>query len=99
MKKELFAITTYCTLHGIDHSFITSLREEGLIEITIEDDDEYIEEDQLPELEIYTRWHHEMGINPEGIDAIRHLVNRLRDIHSELNSLKARLRLYEQEFE
>ena len=95
MKKELFAITTYCSLHGIDHSFITSLSEEGLINITIENEDEFIEEEQLPDLEIYTRLHHEMVINTEGIDAIRHLVHKLRNMQSELNSLKARLRLYE----
>jgi hypothetical protein len=99
MKKELFAITTYCSLHGIDHSFITSLSEEGLINITVENNDEYIEEEQLPDLEIYTRWHHDMGINTEGIDAIRHLVHKLRDIQLELNSLKARLKMYEGGFE
>lgn len=95
MKKELFAITTYCSLHGVDHSFITSLSNEGLINITIEDNDEFIEEEQLPELEIYTRWHHDMGINTEGIDAIRHLVHKLRDVQAELNSLKNRLQMYE----
>jgi hypothetical protein len=99
MKKELFAITTYCSLHGIDHSFITSLSEEGLISITVENDDEFIEEEQLPDLEIYTRLHHDMGINTEGIDAIRHLVHKLRTMQSELNSLKARLRLYEEGLE
>jgi len=98
MKKELFAITTYCSLHGIDRSFITSLREEGLINITIENNDEFIEEEQLPDLEVYTRWHHDMGINTEGIDAIRHLVHKMRDLQMELNSLKARLKLYEDDF-
>ena len=99
MKKELFAITTYCSLHGIDHSFITSLSEEGLINITVENNDEFIEEEQLPELEIYTRWHHDMGINTEGIDAIRHLVHKVRNLQAELNSLKARLKAYEEGFE
>ena len=96
MKKGLFAITTYCSMHGIDHAFITSLSEEGLISITVENDDEYIEEEQLPDLEIYTRWHHDMGINTEGIDAIRHLVHRLRNLQTELNSLRARLTIYEE---
>ena len=99
MKKELFAVTTYCSLHGIDHSFITSLSEEGLINITVDNDDEFIEEDQLPELEIYTRWHHDMGINTEGIDAIRHLVHKVRDLQAELNSLKARLKVFETRLE
>lgn len=98
MKKELYALTTYCTMHGIDHSFITSLREEGLISIIVENNDEYIEEEQLQDLEIYTRWHHEMGINTEGIDVIRHLVGRLREVHGELNSLRARLKLYQEGF-
>ena len=96
MKKGLFAITTYCSMHGIDHAFITSLSEEGLISITVENDNEYIEEEQLPDLEIYTRWHHDMGINTEGIDAIRHLVHRLRNLQTELNSLRARLTIYEE---
>jgi hypothetical protein len=96
MKKGLFAITTYCSMHGIDHAFITSLSEEGLISITVENDTEYIEEEQLPDLEIYTRWHHDMGINTEGIDAIRHLVHRLRNLQTELNSLRARLTIYEE---
>jgi len=96
MKKGLFAIRTYCSMHGIDHAFITSLSEEGLISITVENDDEYIEEEQLPDLEIYTRWHHDMGINTEGIDAIRHLVHRLRNLQTELNSLRARLTIYEE---
>lgn len=96
MKKGLFAITTYCSMHGIDHAFITSLSEEGLISITVENDTEYIEEEQLPDLEIYTRWHHDMGINTEGIDAIRHLVHRLRNLQNELNSLRARLTIYEE---
>jgi hypothetical protein len=99
MKKELFAITTYCSLYGIDHSFITSLSEEGLINITVENNDEFIEEEQLPELEIYTRWYHDMGINTEGIDAIRHLVHKVRNLQAELNSLKARLKRYEEDFE
>ena len=99
MKKELFAITTYCTIHGIDHSFITSLSSEGLISITVENEDEFIEEEELQNLELYTRWHHEMGINTEGIDAIRHLIEKIRNMQSELNSLKNRLKMYENDIE
>jgi MerR HTH family regulatory protein len=96
MKNELFAITTYCTLHGVEQSFINSLKDEGLIEIIIDNEDEFIEEEQLHDLEIYTRLHHEMGINTEGIDAIRHLIHKLREIQAELNSLKNRLKFYEE---
>ena len=99
MTRELFAVTTYCTMHNIDHSFISSLRDEGLIEITIDSEEEFIEEDQLHELETYTRWHHELGINTEGIDAIRHLLDKVRQMQSEINSLKNKLKLYEAQIE
>lgn len=96
MKTELFAISTYCNLHNIDHTFISSLQNEGLIEITFIEESEFIEEKQLHDLEIFTRWHHELGINPEGIDAIRHLVGKLREMQAELNYLKSRLSIYEE---
>jgi MerR family transcriptional regulator/heat shock protein HspR len=95
MKRDLFAISTYCSMHGIDRSFITSLESEGLIHVTSQNQDEFIDEEQLHELEIYTRWYNELGINPEGIDAIRHLVNKLRTVQAEINYLKNKLRLYE----
>lgn len=99
MKRELFAISSYCIIHNIDYSFISSLQNEGLIQITLENEDEFIDAEQLPELETYTRWHHELGINPEGIDAIRHLVHKIRDIQAEIQYLKSRLKLYEPEDE
>src|SRR5688572_5707981 len=99
MTRELFAVTTFCTMHNIDHSFISSLQDEGLIEITIDSEEEFIEEDQLHELETYTRWHHELGINTEGIDAIRHLLDKVRQMQFEINSLKNKLKLYEAQIE
>jgi|SRR3954453_11674860 hypothetical protein len=96
MKPGMFEITTYCTMHQVDYTFINALKDEGLINVTSDDEGEFIEEEQLHELEIYTRWHHELGINTEGIDAIRHLVKKLREMHAEMNALKNRLRLYEQ---
>jgi len=95
MSSELFSISTFCSVYNIDHGFITSLRSEGLIEITANDEGEFIGEDQLPKLELYTRWYRELGINPEGIDAIRHLIQKVRHMQAEINTLQNRLRLYE----
>jgi hypothetical protein len=95
MKPERFAITTYCSIHNIDHSFISSLQSEGIIDIELSDEGEYIDEDQLHDLELYTRWY-QLGINPEGIDALRHIVQKLRNVQSELNLLREKVRFYEQ---
>lgn len=96
MTSEMFAISTYCSLYNIDHHFITSLQSEGLIQITASEKGEFIEEEQLSELEKYTRWHHDLGINAEGIDVVRHLIQRIGQMQAELVSLRSRLRIYEQ---
>lgn len=91
----MISITHYCTIHNIDTSFIHSLADEGLIVLTISNDGPFIEEEQLPDLESYTRWHYEMGVNTEGIDVIRHLLGKVRDMQQEMHNLRMRLRLYE----
>ncbi|MEO8584321.1 MAG: chaperone modulator CbpM [Flavitalea sp.] len=96
MDTELFAITDYCSVHQIDAAFIESLEKEGLILVVNKDENKYVEEEQLHMLEIFTRWHMEMGINTQGIDAMHHLVARLKAVHYELDRLKTRLRFYEE---
>lgn len=107
MNQTLFAISQYCSLHGIDLSFIQSLETEGLISLTQrtelppeEDSSEpegFIEEAQLERLELYTRWHHDLGINTAGIDAVQHLLDKLQQVQEEVRILRHRLRLYEPE--
>jgi hypothetical protein len=97
MSTALVAISTYCSLHNVEHSFIDSLISEGIITITQNDEGEFIEEEQLHDLEIYTRWYHELGINPEGIDALRHVVEKMKHMQAEINRLRMRLQFYESE--
>jgi hypothetical protein len=96
MQGTLFAISEYCVVHNIDPSFINSLEDEGLIRITFSNEEKFIEEEQLHELETFTRWHHDLGINIEGIDALHNLLQRLREVQDEISELKLRLRQYEQ---
>jgi hypothetical protein len=95
MKEELFAISEYCIVHNIDPAFIHSLENEGLITITFSNEEQYIAGEQLHELETFTRWHHDLGINIEGIDALNNLLGKLRQVQQEMNDLKLRLHLYE----
>lgn len=85
----------FCSSHKIEISFISSLQETGLIEITTIDETEYLTESQLPELEKIIHLYYELDINLEGIETITHLLNRIHDMHDEITALKNRLRLYE----
>lgn len=91
----MFKISTWLSFHQIEYSFIDSLKREGLITITANDEGEFIEEEQLHELEVFARLH-ELDINSAGIDAIRHLLDKVRSMQIEMTELKNRLRLYEE---
>ncbi len=95
MQTALIAITQYCSIHEIETDFINSLADEGLIAITVVEGDRFISEEQLQDLELYTRWYCEMGINTEGIEVVKHLLDKIRHMQSEITSLRERLQLYE----
>jgi len=94
----LIAVDEFCASHDIEVSFIDSLEQTGLIEITAIKDAWYIDAEQLQLLEKYMRFYYELDINLEGIDTIKHLLQRVNDMHNEIIALKNRLRLYENRF-
>jgi|ERR1035437_8692288 hypothetical protein len=95
---NLIAINDFCINHGIEMSFISSLQQTGLIEITTIKETGFIEASQLQNLEKYVRFHYELDINLEGIETITHLLQRINDMQDAIMTLQNRLRLYETEF-
>jgi chaperone modulatory protein CbpM len=95
--KYLIAIDDFCENHNIDVSFISSLEQTGLIEITTIEESGFIPADQLLQLEKYVRFYYEMDINLEGIETVSYLLQKIDTLQHELGSLRNRLRLYESE--
>ena len=93
--STLISTRDFCTWHQVEYTFISSLREAGLVEITIVDQGEYIPETQLQRLEKMVRLHHELEINTAGIEAITHLLDRLQSMQDEMQKLKNKLNRYE----
>jgi hypothetical protein len=94
--KNLIPAVEFCASHNIEVSFIRSLQQTGLIEITSVEETVYIHESQLQDLERIIHLYFELDINLEGIETINHLLQRINDMQSEITSLRNRLRLYEQ---
>jgi hypothetical protein len=96
MKTEhLISLDVFCTSHDIEISFISSLHDAGLIEVTTIEEAGFLDLEQLQQLERYIRFYYELNINLEGIDAIKHLLNRVNAQQQEITALRNRLRLYE----
>lgn len=95
--RDLILIEHFCANHEIEFSFIDSLHQFGLIEVIIHDDNKYIHQEQLNEVERMMRMHYELDIIMEGIDVISHLLKRMNSLQDELRITQNKLRLYENE--
>jgi len=92
---DLILAEELCSHYNVGISFINSLQQFGLIEITSIEETYYIPQAELKKLEQLARLHYDLNINLEGIDAITHLLEKVTDLQTEIKSLKNRLRLYE----
>ena len=94
-KEEMVAAHEFCVSHDIQESFLSSLCESGLLEVTTVEERVFINRDRLPDLEKMVRLHYEMDINLEGIEAIYHLLEQMKAIQEEMKTLRNRLSMYE----
>jgi hypothetical protein len=93
--KYMVAIDEFCASHKIEISFISSLRDCGLIEVITIRESDFIEVDQLQKLEKFIRLYYELDINLEGIETINYLLQRINSMNDEIRLLRNTLRLYE----
>lgn len=94
--NDLIAADEFCVSHNIEVSFINSLSEMGLIEMTTMEERCFIDVNQVSLVERMVRMHYDLNINLEGIDAITHLLTKVEELQNELNLVRNRLRFYEQ---
>ncbi|MFB9079709.1 chaperone modulator CbpM [Flavobacterium procerum] len=95
-SKNLIQIKQFCVYHEIENTFITELNNYGLIQIIVEENEEYLEPQQLPTVEKMIRMHYDLNINFEGLDAIAHLLSKIETLQQNLNTAQNKLRLYEE---
>jgi chaperone modulatory protein CbpM len=92
---DLIPAIEFCRHYNIDLSFIQSLNESGLLEITILEEKLFVPESQLLQLEKMVRLYYEMNINLEGIETISYLLQRMSDLQQQVILLTNRLSQYE----
>jgi hypothetical protein len=95
--ENMIALDEFCSSHQVEISFIQSLEDYGLIDITIADRTLCIAHDDLPRLEMIVRLHNDLSINLEGIDAINNLLQRIDAMQNEIAALRNKLNSYENE--
>ena len=94
---NLIAANEFCIYHNIELSFIYSLQQSGLIEVTVVEEKLFVEEGELPQLEKIVRLYQELDINLEGIETITYLLQRMQGMQQQIAALENKLSMYENE--
>ena len=94
MQNELIIISDFCNHCNIEPDFVLMLGEDGLIDIEVKDNTSCFPTSQLAELERYAHLYYDLSINIAGIDAIRHLLNRMEDLQKQIHQLENELHFY-----
>lgn len=87
-KANWISIEQCCVYYNIEVSFVQKLNEHGLIELSRTDEMLFISFEQLSDLEKYTHLHYELEINLEGLETIKHLLDRVHELQQEVHRLK-----------
>jgi chaperone modulatory protein CbpM len=93
--EEMVLADEFCLHHKIEISFITSLKESGLIETIVKEEKVFVPVSQLHQLEKMMRMHYEMNINIEGVETITFLLERMHTMQRQIMQLTNRLLIYE----
>lgn len=94
-EEHFISVTTICTQYEIDLTFVDSLKQMGLIQVEIIEENPCIHTDHIRNLEKIIRLHHDLNVNLEGIDVVFHLLEKERALRNELTTLRNRLNRYE----
>ena len=94
MSEEI-PVETFCSYYHVEQTFVESLESYGLISISYKENQRFILKEELTELEKFSRMYYELDINIPGIDALKHLLEKIKELQQETEALRARLRIYE----
>lgn len=87
-QEKSISIEECCVYYNIEISFVQKLNEHGLIELSQLDTALHITFEQLSDLEKYMHLHYELEINMEGLETIKHLLDRVNELQQEVNRLR-----------
>ncbi len=94
MSEKRLLYSECLRIYEVEESFIDSLHEVGLIHLVDHEEERFIEYDELSDLEQFIRWYYDMDINVEGIDALQHMLRKVKSLQSEIHQLRSEIEFF-----
>jgi chaperone modulatory protein CbpM len=92
---EFITPESFCSYYQVELNFLEMLESHGLIAFSYRENQRLIAKEEVAELERFSRMYYELSINVPGIDALKNLLEKIKELQQEAEKLKARLRIYE----
>lgn len=89
METTLFKIVDICKSNNIEITFIKELQQNGLIEITVIESQEFVHEDQIAQIQRYQNWYYDLELNIQGIEIVQHLLHKIESLKQQIQTLKS----------
>lgn len=90
-KTAYIHLEEFCVHYNIEMAFVLQLQEYEIVRIETTNDQMMIPDYELSKLEKMVRLHHDLAINPEGLHAIFHLLQKVDQLQNELMSMQRTL--------
>jgi hypothetical protein len=94
-NEDLIPADIFCSHYQVSYAFISQLNASGLVQLTSIEEKSFLPVSELQKVEQLLRMHYDLDINLEGLEAITHLLDRVKQLQGEVLLLKNRLRKYE----
>lgn len=88
MEATLFNIIDICQSNNIEINFIKELHQNGLIEITVVENQQFVQDYEIAQIEKYHNWHYALEINIQGIEVVQRLLQKIEYLQHEVKNLK-----------
>lgn len=90
MEQEMIPLEDFCHYYEIEVSFVQSLEDSGLVDISRVERNTFISFDEMPRVEKFIRMHYDLNINVEGLETIDYLLKKMEALQDELIQLRNR---------
>lgn len=92
MERTLIKVIDVCQSHKMELQFIRNLSQNGLIEVVVQDEEEFVKEEELKALEQFATWHYDLEINLQGIEVAQNLLHKIEKLQEEIRLLRIEIR-------
>lgn len=94
-NESYILVSSLCRHYAVEQSLLYSLRDHELLEITTIESDDYLHHEHLAHFERLMRINKDLHLDPESMDVVVGLLEKIENLQHKLAEVQSRLGIYE----